>query len=391
MGKLNGLAFGIPEEQLLRPLLTCLGLSICFAPELAAEPLMAFPGAAWEVVQPAEEGIDPERLQVAIDALKSKVGRDGARELVIVRRGRVVWLGDDVDKVHGVWSCTKSFTSTVLGLLISGGKCSLDTRAAELYPPLTEKYPGVTLRHFTTMTSGYRAVGDAEATGGYLHGPSNRPFEPAGPLFAPGEKYAYWDSAMNTFGLCLTAAAGEPLDELLKRRIMDPIGADTSKWKWGDRGTVTLAGRKLKVNSGSGNAGGHIQISARELARYGHLMLNRGKWRDQQLLPAEWVDAATKVQVPPELPDGFPKSDIPGSGAYGYNWWVNGKLPDDRLRLPDAPPQTFSANGHNNNRLWIIPEWEMVIVRLGQDQSDRRLRADGENEFLKLVGEAIVD
>jgi CubicO group peptidase (beta-lactamase class C family) len=172
---------------------------------------------------------------------------------------------------------------------------------------------------------------------------------------------------------------------------MDPIGADASKWKWGDRGTMTLAGRQLKINSGSGNAGGHVQISARELARFGHLMLNRGKWRDQQLIPGEWVAAATQVQVPADLADGFPRSEIPGSGAYGYNWWVNGKLPDGRLRLPDAPPQTFSANGHNNNRLWVIPEWQIVIVRLGQDQSDRRLRADGENAFLKLVGEAIVD
>jgi CubicO group peptidase (beta-lactamase class C family) len=378
-------------NPMLRPIVIALALSLSFAPRLVAEGSVAFPGKAWEVVQPEAEGLDSKRLQEAIDTLKQKVGKDGVKELVIVRRGRALWLGDDVDKVHGVWSCTKSFTSTVLGLLIADGKVSLETKAAALFPLLHERYPLVTLRHFTTMTSGYRAAGDAEATGGYLHGPSTRPFEPAEPLFGPGEKYAYWDSAMNTLGLCLTAAAEEPLDELLRRRVMDPIGADPKKWKWGDRGMVTLAGRKLKVNSGSGNAGGHIQISARELARFGHLVLNRGKWRSEQLIPAEWVQAATQAQVPASLADGFPRSDIPGSGAYGYNWWVNGKLPGGSLRLPDAPPQTFSANGHNNNRLWVIPEWQMVIVRLGQDQADRRLKADGENEFLKLVGAAIQD
>jgi CubicO group peptidase (beta-lactamase class C family) len=356
-----------------------------------AEPVMTFPGAAWEVVKPEGERLDSGRLRGAIDFLKGKVGHDGVKELVIVRRGRLVWQGDDADKVHGVWSCTKSFTSTALGLLIADGKCSLDTRAADLFPPLKEKYPAVTLRHFTTMTSGYRAVGDAEATGGYLHGPSDRPFEPAAPLFRPGEKFAYWDSAMNTFGLCLTAAAGEPLDALLKRRVMDPIGVDPAKWKWGDRGTVVLSGKKLEVNSGSGNGGGHVQISAREMARFGHLMLNEGKWKGRQLVPADWVKEATRVQVPADLPDGFPRSNIPGSGVYGYNWWVNGKKPDGRLRLADVPSRTFSANGHNNNRLWVVPEWGMVIVRLGRDQADRRLTAEGENGFLKRVGEAIRD
>jgi CubicO group peptidase (beta-lactamase class C family) len=350
---------------------------------------MVFPDKSWEIVKPEVEGLDADRLRAAVELLKEKVGRDEVKELVIVRRGRVVWIGNDVDKVHGIWSCTKSFTSTVFGLLVADKKCTLETRAAALYPVLKAKYPEVTLRHFTTMTSGYRAAGDAEATGSYLHGPSKQPFDPAEPLFQPGEKYAYWDSAMNTFGLCLTAAAGEPLDALLKRRVMDPIGADPAKWKWGDRGVVEIGGKKFKVNSGSGNAGGHVQISARELARFGLLMLNVGKWKDQQLVPAEWIKDATRVQAPAELADGFPKSDIPGSGVYGFNWWVNGKKPNCRLRLPDAPPRTFVAAGHNNNRLWVVPEWGMVVVRLGQDQADRKLTDDGENEFLKRLSAAI--
>jgi CubicO group peptidase (beta-lactamase class C family) len=357
----------------------------------AQAPSMAFPGKSWEVVKPEDEGLDAEKLAAAVDHLKQNVGRDGVKELVIVRRGRIVWQGDDVDKVHGIWSCTKSFTSTVLGLLIADGKCALDSKVSEFFPPLKEQYGDVTLRHFTTMTSGYRAAGDAEASGGYLHGPSDRPFEPAAPLFAPGEKYAYWDSAMNTFGLCLTAAAGEPLDKVLERRVMDPIDADPEKWKWGDRGEVELPAGKLKVNSGSGNGGGHVQISARELARFGHLMLNKGKWRDRQLIPAEWIEEATKVQVPATLRDGFPKSDIPGSGMYGFNWWVNGKKVDGKLQWPNAPPRTFAAKGHNNNRLWVIPEWKLVIVRLGLDQADRKLSSDAENEFLKRVSDSARD
>lgn len=350
-------------------------------------PTGPFPGKDWEVVAPSVEGLDRDKLNRAVEYLKANAGKDGVRELLIVRRGRVVWQGDQIDKVHGVWSCTKSFTSTVLGLLIEDGKCSLETKISEVLPELKERYPTATLRHFTTMTSGYRARGDAEAKGGYLHGPSATPFVPAEPLFAPGEKYAYWDSAMNVFGLALTRLADEPLEALLKRRIMDPIGVNADRWKWGVRSGVP----GLRVNSGSGNGGGHVQISAREMARFGHLFLNEGNWKGKQLLSRKWVEQARSVQVPAKVPDGFPASKIPGSGCYGFNWWVNGIKPDGKRKWPDAPGDTFAALGHNNNKLWIVPGWQLVIVRLGLDQADKVIDDGITNEFLKRVGEALVD
>ncbi|MCI0741537.1 MAG: beta-lactamase family protein [Gemmataceae bacterium] len=369
----------------------CLFLTALFAcgfvvpaPVQEPKPRMFFPGKTWEIVAPAAEGLDAAKLAKAIDYLKANSGKDGVRELVVVRRGRIVWHGDNIDNVHGVWSITKSFTSILLGLLIDLMRCSLETLAAEHVPALKDQYPTVTLRHFTTMTSGYRAAGDAEAKGSYLHGPSATPFKPAERLFAPGEKYAYWDSAMNTLGLVLTRIAGEPLDAELKRRIMDPIGADPKQWKWGVRKEVNLY-----VNSGSGNAGGHVQISARELARVGHLMLNRGKWDGKQLLSATWVEQSTSVQVPASLANAHPKGKIEGSGQYGYNWWVNGTNQAGKRKWPDAPRATFAALGFNNNRLWVIPEWHMVIVRLGQDEAQREIDDTVSNEFLRRVGEAL--
>jgi CubicO group peptidase (beta-lactamase class C family) len=346
-----------------------------------------FPGKEWEIVKPEAEGLDSTQLADAIAYLQKNSGRDGVKELVLVRRGRIVWHGDDIDKVHGVWSCTKSFTSTTLGLLIDDKKCTLDTKAATVVPAQKEQYPDVTLRHFTTMTSGYTAAGDDKPPGGYLHGPSGTPFVPAKPLFEPGGKYAYWDSAMNEFGLVLTEVAGEPLESLLKRRIMDPIGANPEKWKWGERKGIP----HKKVNSGSGNAGGHIQISAREMARFGHLFLNEGNWDGKQLLGKEWVRRATSVQVKATVPDGFPASKIAGSGCYGFNWWVNGEKPDGKRKWPGAPPSTYAAMGHNNNLCIVVPEWQMVVVRLGLDQGDRKIDDQIISEFLKRVGAAITD
>lgn len=287
------------------------------------------------------------------------------------------------NKVHGIWSFTKSFTSTVLGLLIDDGKCTLDRRARELVPELAQAYPEVTLRHFTTMTSGYRALGD-EPQGTYLHGPSRTPFRPnPQPLFTPpGSQYAYWDSAMNEFGLVLTRIAGEPLAQLFKRRIADPIGMNPKQWSWG----VYATNNGVAVNGGSGNGNKHIFISAREAARFGLLFLNRGNWNGKQLISAGWVAEATRVQVPATTPWAQPPSQIDGRGVYGCNWWVNGLKPNGQRKYPGAPGGAFWASGHNNNKCFVLPEWNMVIVRLGLDgKAPDTVWSD----FLAKVGEAI--
>lgn len=268
---------------------TLLAVLPCHAAETTV-----FPDAKWTKATPESQGVDSAKLNKAAELLACTVGADGTRELVVVRHGRVIWKGDNIDKRHGVWSATKSFTSTVLGLLIADGKCTLDTRVADVLPALKTHYPDVTLRHFTTMTSGYRAVGD-ETTGSYKHGPSNTPFVPnPTPLFTPpGSQYAYWDSAMNTFGLALTKIAGEPIERFFKRRVADPIGM--KNWDWGDYATVD----GVIVNGGSGNGDKHIFITAREMARFGLLFLNHGRWNGRQLVPESWVAESLKGRAQP--------------------------------------------------------------------------------------------
>lgn len=346
---------------------------------------MTFPGEQWQQVAPESQGIDSEKLGAAVRYLSKHSGPDGVKELVVIRNGYMIYKGTDLDKVHGVWSLTKSFTSTVLGLLIDDGKASLATLAKDYVPSLAATYPTLTLRHFTTMTSGYYAVGD-EPRGGYRHGPSPTPFQPASkPLFAPpGSQYAYWDSAMSQFANVLTRIAGQPIEELFKRRIADPIGMNRSKWDWGDFGTID----GLVVNGGSGNHNKHIRVSARELARFGHLFLNRGNWNGRQLVSESWVDAATKPHVSASLPL-VRLSGADGRGVYGYNWWANGIRPNGKRKWPGAPRGTYAASGYNNNDMFVIPEWNVVIVRLGLDQSKFAITDTIYGTFLQKVGEAI--
>lgn len=337
----------------------------------------------WNEANPESQGIDSQQLDKAVIYLENNSGSDGVNELVIVRNSHMIWTGSDIDKMHNVWSMTKSFTSTVLGLLIDDGKVTIDTRASEYVHELSETYSGVTLRHFSTMTSGYVAVGDNPERS---HGQSDTPFTPsANPLFVPpGSKFAYWDSAVNQFANILRHVAGEPIKELFRRRVADPIGMDREKWDW--KGWER---EELTINGGAGNKGQGIFITAREMSRFGQLFLNKGKWCDRQLISETWVDSATNVQVAATLPLGHPQTSIDsGPGAYGYNWWVNGQE-NGKQKWPDAPLGIYSSSGYNNNDMFIIPEWNMVIVRLGLDQSDFHITDEIYNTFLQKVGKTI--
>jgi CubicO group peptidase (beta-lactamase class C family) len=300
-----------------------------------------FPGVDWIEKAPESQGVDAVKLDQALGYLAYACGEHGTDQVVVICNGFLIWKGNDIDNMHNVWSCSKSFTSTVLGLLIDEGRCHLGTSAADHVSSLQFQYAEVTLGHFATMTSGYDAVGGAQ---------TKTPYQPAAPLYPPGTMYKYHDCAMNQFGNVLTRIAKEPIEELFRRKIADPIGMDPMKWEWQDWGDVD----GLTVNGGAGNKSRGIHISAREMARFGHLFLNRGKWDGKQLISSEWVDMAVSPQVDPGLP-AYDSSNNRGPGTYGFNWWVNGIGSDGTRKWPSAHPETFAALGHNNNVCMVIP------------------------------------
>ena len=177
------------------------------------------------------------------------------------------------------------------------------------------------------------------------------------------------------------------MDQLFKRKIADPIGMDSKQWRWGDFGEV----EGIKVNGGAGNHGNHIEISARQMARFGHLFLNEGKWNKKQLISRNWIVIATSGRVLSDTPNAWPRSGINGPGVYGFNWWVNDVDENGLREWPGAPPSTYAASGYNNNMMFVIPDWDMVIVRLGLDEKDGKISRETWGEFLKKIGEAIVD
>ncbi len=340
---------------------------------------MVFPGANWTEATPVSQGVDTLKLYAAMSYL---AGYCDITRAVVIRNGYLIWKGSDIyTKNNGIASATKSFTSTILGLLIDSGKCTLNTLAKNYVSGLTTLYPDVKLRHFATMTSGYDAVGSGGSSGW-----SNTWWDMTTPLFSPGTKFTYWDSAMDQFANVMTRIAGELIEDLFKCRIADPIQMNPARWAWGDWGTID----GMVVNGGGGVHGAKtsIAISASELARFGHLFLNRGNWNGTRLISSAWVDSATSVQVPSTL-SGETSSDG-GPGRYGYNWWCNGIGNKGVRPWPDVPFKTYMASGKWNNKLIVIPEWDMVIVRINTTTEESWVEDSKWNAFLSKVGEAII-
>jgi CubicO group peptidase (beta-lactamase class C family) len=359
----------------LKPVIICSTLALGLLQ--AAEPsATVFPRKDWLQATPESQGVDAKGLQAAVDYLQEHSGSNGVKRLVIVRHGRMIWRGAEADIRQKVWSVTKAFTSTAHGLLIEDGKCSLATLARDYCAALAEHYPTVTLRHLATMTSGIDGAGGSYDFDDRGRGDQNALVEPLEPFFAPGTKYMYWDEATQYYGFVLTEIAGESLDAYLKRRVLDPIGVTRFAWRQDSTGKVP-------------NWTGGIEISADDLARFGLLFLCQGNWNGKQLVPARWVQEATRVQVPASIPNALPGSGRKGAGVYGYHWWPNGIKPDGQRKWPQAPPSAFARSGYNNNDLFVIPPWDMVIVRLGLDQSEDEITAAEYSEFLLRVGAGI--
>jgi len=345
--------------------LLCCIFSICLPVYASEKNTMVFPGEFWQTATPKSQGIDAVKLHKTLDYLHANSSGVGTNEMVIVRNGCLIWEGPDADHVHEIYSCTKTFTSTVLGLLAKDGILSINDKANKYFHKLDDQYPEyakIRLDQLATMTSGYNSImGD----GWKFYEIDRSKHEkyvlsfttPGPPLFVAGKSFKYHDPAVHLLGYILTQAAGESLEQIFRKRIADQIGMKQLTWSnYGYRDGILF-------NNPAGTPGkdqGGIYSSPRDLARYGLLYLNKGNWNGNQILDVSFVEKATSTQVPAEMETKY--YDL--TGRYGFFWWTNGIRADGTRPWPSAPPKTFAAHGAGRNFIFVIPEWNLVIVRL---------------------------
>jgi CubicO group peptidase (beta-lactamase class C family) len=162
----------------------------------------------------------------------------------------------------------------------------------------------------------------------------------------PGAAFEYNDVRVNAMALAATLVWKRSLPDVLNEYIMKPIGA-SSTWKWYGYRTswIIMNDKPVQSVSGGGHWGGGMFINAYDMARFGLLTLNKGKWNGKQLISAEWISSATT-----------PTSANPG---YGYmNYFLN----TDKKYLPAAPESAFVHVGNGTNIVYVDTENEIVMV-----------------------------
>ncbi|QEO15715.1 beta-lactamase family protein [Agromyces intestinalis] len=256
---------------------------------------------------PESAGLDPaalDRLYRAFDAIpevhSAMVLRDGA----VVAEGW--WHPYAADLPHSMFSVSKSFTAIAVGIAIDEGLIALDDRVVDLLPDDAPADPdehlaAMRVGHLLSMTSGHDGDsmpdGEADPDGRVARGILSRPVE-----YEPGTRFVYDTGSTYLLSAIVQRVTGEPLVDYLEPRLFAPLGIVNAEWERSPEG-IDMGGFGLS-------------ITTEDMAAFGQLLLQRGRWGDRQLVPAEWVVAATA----PEVTNG-PNGNIDWAQGYGFQFW----------------------------------------------------------------------
>lgn len=290
-------------------------------------------GSSWDTLSPARLGYDSTALTAALEW----AGAQQSTAVVVLWRGRIVaeryWRGWTVAKDSIIASASKSVLSAMIGEVARRGQVSLDSTATKYLgagwsrSPTTELR--ITVRHLMGMMSG---LDDSLKL-----------------VAQPGNRFYYNNPAYYQLFTLLATAAGQSVPALSKSMLFDRIGMTSANWK---------------LNFDTGELGLILSCSARDMARFGLLALNRGRWNGAQVLADSAWFAASWRSTPPD------------NGAYGMLWWLNGgtsyRTPGPYLLpsvpgslIPSAPADLVAALGKGDKKIYVVPSLELVVVRHG--------------------------
>jgi CubicO group peptidase (beta-lactamase class C family) len=304
----------------------------------------------WEVSSLAAEGIAVRAVEQVTQRIEE--GRyNYVHSCLIVRNGRLVYeryfRGQRRDMAHRLYSVTKSFTSALVGIALDKGLIGgVEETVVSYFPEYVgegwdSRKDAITLQHLLMMASGLQfdegsyPYGDARNS--YTQMTSTSDWMKWGleqPLVAePGTVFNYSSANTHLFAGIIRMTSGVHADEYAEEHLFEPLGIEDYFWYAGD-GHPTVSG-----------AHGGLKLRPRDMAKFGHMFLNDGRWNDVQVVPGEWVRESF-----------VPRIHAWGSTDYGYQWWIQ------RDRLVGRDVQWFSARGYGEQYIALFPSLDLVVV-----------------------------
>ncbi len=346
--------------------LTAMVLCVLFISAGSLTAQLTYPGQIWEKIKkPEDVGYSLEKLE-AIKEFADKKLKTAA--VVIVINGKILYEWGEIEKEFKVHSVRKSFISALYGNYVKRNIIDLSKTMKDLeiddIPPLNEQEKMATVGQCLQARSGIYHDAAAETQ-------SMRLLKPERNTYKPGEYWCYNNWDFNVLCTIFEQKTGKRFYEALVNDIAKPIQMEDFDYDDGE----------LMYEDVSIHPAYHFVMSARDMARFGLLMLRSGYWNGKQVIPEEWVEQITSYHS---------DASLYGTDGYGYMWWVvkeGNKFPHfPFVRLKDG---TYSARGAYGQHLIVIPEHDMVIVhRVNSFEEGNLVSYNGMGLLLKMILDA---
>jgi CubicO group peptidase (beta-lactamase class C family) len=281
---------------------------------------------------PESQGVSSASIAKFIQAADEKV--NSMHSFMLLRHGKVIaeawWTPEDANKPHVLWSLSKSFTSTAVGLAVHDGKLSVQDRVIGFFPDALPENPSENLKSMRvldllTMSTGHQDEPNLRASQDWIKTFFAHPVPRE-----PGSFFRYNTPATFMQSAIVQKVTGQNVVDYLQTRLFDPLGIDAPKWDKNPQG-ISIGGYGL-------------YLKTEDIAKFGQLYLQKGLWENQQLIPSDWVQEATNKQVS----NGSDASSDWNQG-YGYQFW--------RCRH-----NAFRGDGKDGQFCIVLPDQDAVVV-----------------------------
>jgi CubicO group peptidase (beta-lactamase class C family) len=253
---------------------------------------------------PEAQGVSSSGLLSFIEAADKNI--DALHSFMLLRHGHVVaegyWSPYNADSPHALYSLSKSFTSTAVALAVADGKLSVDDEVLKFFPDDAPAEPSANLKAMRVSDLLRMSTGQQTEPPRTPDQPWTKTFLAHPVPFKPGTHFLYNTSATYMLSAIIQKQTGKTVLDYLGPRLFEPLGIEHPTWEASPQGV---------------SAGGYgLSIRTRDIASFGQLYLQKGKWQGNQLVPEAWVEAATARQT---SNGSNPKSDW--DQGYGYQFW----------------------------------------------------------------------
>lgn len=283
---------------------------------------------------PEAQGVSSVAIRKFIETADHNV--NSMHSFILVRHGHVVaeawWQPESAEEQHILWSLSKSFTSTAVGLAVAEGKLSIDDPVLKFFPNDAPPEPSnnlkaMRIRDLLTMTTGHQDEAKLKQDD---ETPWVRSFLAHPVPHKPGTHFRYNTPGTYMLSAIVQEVTGKTVLEYLTPRLFEPLGIEQPKWDTSPQG-ISIGGYGLFIRT-------------EDIAKFGQLYLQKGRWQGKQLLPAPWVEQATSKQV-----SNGSDPDRDWDQGYGFQFW--------RCRHG-----AYRGDGKDGQFCIVLPEQDAVIA-----------------------------